>query len=385
MLLKKIKVENFRNIEHAELEFSPNANIFYGNNAQGKTNLLEAVSIALGKSFRNIRRNDIIPFGSVKCGTKTKICLSYETETMPGKINEVVYELEVCEKNVQPLPIVRINGIELKKAADLYGEFKYVTFIPDNLNILKGYPDTRRRYLDNIAVMQNKAHRKFQNEYRDVLKQRCAAGQSRYYYDDKEMMSVWNDILIRQGINLTYGRIKFLSLISEYASEIYCKLSGGENLGIVYHSDVFGNLLQSAYDFTDKENKKKLYEIYKSSLEKSEWEGQANKIPGVHKDDILFTINNNNARSYGSQGQLRSVAIALKLAEAEIIRRFNRENPVVLLDEVLGELDEKRRSFIAEQFVNSQVFITSCNNNDFKNADDMKVWNVENGVFTPWK
>ncbi|MCL2035891.1 MAG: DNA replication and repair protein RecF [Oscillospiraceae bacterium] len=376
MVLKKIIVENFRNIKHAEMEFSPNANIFFGDNAQGKTNLLEAVSVALGKSFRNARGNSFTPFNNPEA--TTRIRLSYESESVPNKINEIDYQSN------QEKTTVKINEIPFKKANDLYGEFKYVVFIPDNLNLIKGYPDVRRSYLDNIAIMQNKSYREFLTKYKDALKQRCTAYISRIY--DKEILSVWDDILIKQGINLTYGRLKYLNLISKYTGGIYKKLSGGERISISYFSDVFGKIYE-----LDASNKENLYGIYKRSLNETVSEGQSGRTPGAHRDDVVFFVKTKqdyeqnrrgfNARSYASQGQLRSIAVSLKLAEAGIIRNFNRENPVVLLDEVLGELDSNRRSFIIKHFDDSQVFITSCNVNDFKNIPGLKMWRVKNGEF----
>jgi DNA replication and repair protein RecF len=249
-------------------------------------------------------------------------------------------------------------------------------FIPDNLNLVKGYPDIRRCYLDNIAIMQNKSHGKCLSEYKNALKQRCAVCISRNY--DKNMLDIWDDILIKQGINLIFGRLKYLNLIKSYAGEIYNELSGGEQLEILYFSDVFGII-----GSLDISNKDRLYEIYKQSLNEITSEGQLGKTPGAHRDDVLFKINDKNARNYASQGQMRSIAVALKLAEAGIIRDYNRENPVVLLDEVLGELDANRREYVIKHFVDSQVFITSCNTNDFENMGNIKVWSVDNGVFTP--
>ena len=370
MLLKKARVENFRNIKHAELEFSPQVNIFHGDNAQGKTNLLEAISVALGKSFRNIRKNDIIPFNYTN--GITNVTLFYESEQVPGNLNNIAY------RTTQEKCTVEINSIPLKKATDLYGEFKYVVFIPDNLHLIKGYPDMRRYYLDNIAIMQNKSHRRFLSEYKEALKQRCAACISGNYRGN--MMEVWDDILVKQGINLTYGRLKYLNLIKSYATDIYSGLSGGEQLGLSYYSDVFGGMSgASEMDFSNKAN---LYGVYKRTLREVHCGGHSGKTPGAHRDDVVFTINGKNARTYGSQGQLRSIAVSLKLAEAAIIRDFNRENPVVLLDEVLGELDGSRRQYVVKHFDNSQVFITSCNINDFEKMDGLKVWSVKNGVFT---
>jgi DNA replication and repair protein RecF len=168
--------------------------------------------------------------------------------------------------------------------------------------------------------------------------------------------------------------LKYLDLIREYACKIYDELSGGESLQIVYNSNVFTYCL----DFDSKEE---LYNIYRAKLSVGS-RLSASEVCGAHKDDVLFMINKKNARSYGSQGQLRSIAVSLKLAEAQIIRDYNRENSVVLLDEVLGELDESRRRYVIKHFVDSQVFITSCNMNDFENLTNIKAWSVDDGVCT---
>jgi len=361
MILEKIYIENFRNIKKAEIIFNSNINIFHGNNAQGKTNLLEAVSIALGKSFRNVRKSGFAPFGDDS--KNTVIVLNYKTENLGEKSHDIIFESNNNKTEI------KINSLPLKKAADLYGEFKYVVFTPDNLNIIKGYPDIRRYYIDNIAVMQNRTHKKVQYEYREALRQRCAACSASFVFGDS--LSVWDDILIKQGINLTYGRIKYLDMIKNFAIPLYKSISDEkEELGIEYKSDVFKTI-----DFSDKE---KMYQTYKTALSAAN-DGLAAKTPGAHKDDIYFFINGNNARNFGSQGQIRSAAVVLKLAEARLISSFNRENPVVLLDEVLGELDKNRREFVLKHFDNSQVFITSSNINDF----DLEAgrWRVENGGF----
>jgi DNA replication and repair protein RecF len=195
------------------------------------------------------------------------------------------------------------------------------------------------------------------------------------------MSDIWDEILTKQGINLTYGRLKYLNLIKKYAVKIYEELSGGEVLDIVYSSNVFDNS-DSFNKWADFADKNILYDIYIQKLRAVNSEGQSSKTPGAHRDDILFSINGHNARIYASQGQLRSIAVSLKLAEAEIIRSFNRQNPVVLLDEVLGELDELRRAYVVQHFSDSQVFITSCNVHDFDKLSNMKVWEVNDGIFT---
>jgi DNA replication and repair protein RecF len=375
MILKKIEVQNFRNIKHAELEFSSGVNIFCGDNAQGKTNLLEAIAICLGRSFRIIKRGDIIPFNNTN--GLTKISLFYETEMIPDKINEIVYETDGNRYSV------KINGIGLKKATDLYGEFRYVVFTPDNLNLIKGEPALRRSYLDNIAIMQNKSHRKFLSEYNYTLKQRTFTNHDRMKYSP-DMIEVWDDLLAKKGINLTYGRLKYLELIREHACDIYRGLSGGEIFEIVYKSSIFTDGLDFGSDFEslDSENKQRLYNIYRVRLSACSCNSYSFDVQGAHRDDVYFTVNGSNAKMFASQGQLRSIAVSLKLAEAEIIRSFNRENPVVLLDEVLSELDEHRREFVLTHFVDSQCFITSCNVHDFEKMPVFKAWSVSNGIFT---
>jgi DNA replication and repair protein RecF len=361
MTVTSIAVESFRNIRSAALEFSPAVNVLCGNNAQGKTNLLEAIAVALGRSFRNIRRTDIIPHDYTD--SRTKITMHCEPRRLIS-----------WEQNN-----VTLNGIPLKKAVDLYGEFKYVVFTPDSLSLIKGYPDSRRSWLDNIAVMQNKAHSKCVSEYKSALNQRCFAYRPAYS-GNPGITLVWDDILIRQGINLTYGRLKYLNMIREYAAEIYGELAPNEQLGISYMSDVYGEINELSLG-----DKSGLYNAYAAALSKSDGKsaGDRGKTAGAHKDDVLFTLNGKSARTFASQGQIRSIIIALKLAEARMIREFNRENPVVLLDEVLGELDSDRRDYVLKHFDKSQVFITTCNNHDFDNLHDLKVWSVENGVFTP--
>ncbi|MCL1880771.1 MAG: DNA replication and repair protein RecF [Oscillospiraceae bacterium] len=424
MILKKIEVQNFRNISHAVLDFSEGVNILFGDNAQGKTNLLEAISLTLGKSFRKIRRNEILPHSHSQELT-CKIKLYYESENANGKLNEICYESD--SKNTS----IWVNKIPLKKAEDLYGEFKYVVFIPDSLNLIKGEPAVRRLYLDNIAIMQNKVHRNFIREYNKALRQRNAL-----LFNNADstvslkMLEVWNDILIKQGINLTYGRLKFLEQIKNHACNIYSELSGGETLQIKYKSNIYTNskdlnLINSKE--INKEDLKKLYKIYRKAIQEyppaertcsarsggisteaiqelaeeavpprsstshlaiqelaTDTSALASLFPdkGVHRDDIMFTIDGKNARIYASQGQLRSIAIALKLAEAKIIKNVNREKPVVLLDEVLGELDKNRRKYVLKHFEDSQVFITTCNRADYEISEGLTSWKVSDGKFS---
>ena len=378
-MLKRLRVENFRNIKHAELEFCAGVNVFYGDNAQGKTNMLEALSVCLGRGFRRARPATLTPFGS--SDAETTLELVYEPDAFPGKENVVVYKLSGGNATVS------INGIPLKNASDLYGELKHVVFAPEHLTLIKGSPELRRFYIDNIAVLQNKTHKRAAADYVSAMKQLAAlnfdlAGNPEDF-STRDMMGIWNDILIRQGINLTYGRLKYFQPLRDCAMRIYNELTDGrEELNMLYKSDIYGSIDEELPDFGEN-GLNELYLAYSKRLKAAESDPAPDhriKV-GVHKDDIVFNINGVNAREFGSQGQIKSLSLIMKLSEAEIIRSYNHEVPVMLLDEVLGELDMGRRDFIINRLGGAQVFITSCDYHDFENARDLRVWEVKNGEF----
>ena len=385
MIIKRIEVENFRNIKSAELEFCKGVNVFYGDNAQGKTNMLEAISLCLGKGFRRARTALLIPFDCIDTDggitENTSLKLYYETDAMPDKENMVHYKITNGRSHVE------INGIGLKSASDLYGELKHVVFAPEHLVLVKGASELRRYYIDNIALMQNKAHKRALTDYTAAIKQLSALNNEIIASPDtvkntRDMIGIWSDILIRQGINLTYGRLKYFEWLRKAAVTLYEELSlGGEQLGVIYKSNVFGDVEHQLPDFSDKNG---LYKTYVEMLNKYQVYGKRTDFRvavGAHRDDVAFTINGINAKDFGSQGQVKSISLILKLAEADIIRRHNRETPVMLLDEVLGELDAMRRDYVINRLGRAQVFITSCDYRDFETAEDLSVYHVKNGKF----
>lgn len=383
MLIKKIQVENFRNIKEAELKFCEGVNILYGDNAQGKTNMLEAISICLGKGFRRTRTTSLAPFffdGSSP--PDTKLTLFYESDAAPGKENVVKYKLSGKQASIE------INDMPFRSAEDLYGELKHVVFAPEHLQLVKGAAELRRAYIDNIALMQHKTHKRAVADYTAAIKQLAALNNEivadpNGIRNTRDMIGIWSDILIRQGINLTYGRLKYFELLRKTAIKLYDELTvGKERLNVMYRSNVFGDIQDKLPDFNDKDG---LYEQYVNMLNKHQAYGirpsEFRVRVGAHKDDINFFINGINAREFGSQGQIKSISLILKLAEAEIIRSHNKETPVILLDEVLGELDAKRRDYIINRLGRSQVFITSCEFGEFVNSEDLRAWMVKKGTF----
>lgn len=375
MIITRLYIRNFRNIREAELNFDDRLNVFVGKNAQGKTNLMEAISVCLGGSFRHVRFSQYIPVSDSSAEVFIRLCFRDDDNT--GRENIVEYT--ICNNK----PQVKYNGLNVSDAAKLYGVLKYVVFVPEHLNLIKGAPELRRAYLDDVAVMQTQTHLKKLSNYNRGLKQRnnilAFARRDISAEELSAQLAPWNDVLASEGINVTYGRLKYFVFLQEYAAEIYSRLTeGAEALRMEYSSSIFKT------DSINFDDVNALFKEYVAELE--------NNLPtemklrytvaGVHRDDVNFYINDMSARDFASQGQLRSAALALKLSEAEIIRRRNRTCPVVILDDILSELDHIRRGFVINNIDKSQVFITCCNMDDLSALNGGKSWRTENGVFT---
>ena len=371
MYITRIYIRNFRNIKETELCFDKRLNLFVGKNAQGKTNLMEAISVCLGGSFRHVRFNQYIPTDVPEAEVVIRL---YFKEDNTERENAVEYT--ICNNVLS----VKYNGLKMNDAAELYGVLKYVVFIPEDLSLIKGAPELRRSYLDEVAVMQTRTHLKKLSRYNKGLKQRnnILAFSGADTAGISAQLAPWNDVLACEGVNVTYGRLKYFAFLKEYTPEIYSELTeGAERLEMEYISSVFKT---ERINFDDVNN---LYNIYVGELEKnleSEMKLKYTSV-GVHRDDVSFFINGMSARDYASQGQFRSAALALKLSEAEIIRRKNKTCPVVILDDILSELDFVRRNYILNNIEKSQVFITCCNIEDLSSLSGGSAWRTEKGAF----
>lgn len=375
MQIKRLYVKNFRNIREQEFCFHENVNVLCGNNAQGKTNLCEAISLCMGPSFRTSRQSSYIPFSldnsKEKCVIKMWFTTSFNTDS------ENLIEFTICNNKKE----IKYNGLAIKSALELYGVLKYVVFIPEHLNLIKGVPECRREYLDSVAMMQTPVHLKKLSRYNKALKNKNNLLFGINFGDDlsviRPQIESWNSVLAAEGLNVTYGRLKYFSLLETIASQLYNELSGGENLTLKYYSSIFDSTELKCEEING------LYNEYLERLNNSFQRELKMRytVLGVHRDDMNLYIDNNDVKEFGSQGQQRSTALALKLAEAEIIRQKD-ETPIMILDDVLSELDAGRQCFVLNHIINSQVFITCCNINDVKELKNGKVWKVENGIFT---
>ena len=374
MILKSLSIRNFRNIASADFVFHPKVNIFTGNNAQGKTNLCEAVSICLGKSFRSAKPPEFVPFGSDgKSETSAELYFSFDRNS---RENRILYTLKNGSVKLT------FNDLEMNSAEELYGALRYVSFIPEDLYIVKGNPEKRRDYLDFVSNMINRVHNSKLYEYNKALKQKNNLLMKSDFYDSASlsaMLESWNETLSRLGVNVMCGRLKYFGFLSDYANHYYGLLNqNGEQLSVKYDSTIMRDIPYTI------DNIDLMYATYMQRLKETAEREQRMKytVVGVHRDDLLFSIDNMNARDFASQGQVRSIAIALKLAEAKMIFEKSGDLPVMILDDVLSELDAYRRSFIINHIDKLQTFITSCNMSDMDKVSEGAVWNVEKGSFS---
>lgn len=372
MIIKSLSIRNFRNIASADFIFDPKVNIFTGNNAQGKTNLCEAISVCFGKSFRNPRTGELLPFGSSDKEIAVEMCFTFDN--LPDKENTIIYTQKNSSFDL------KFNGIGMKDAEELYGALRYVLFIPEDLYIVKGDPEKRRNYIDFVSNMINRVHNIKLYEYNKALRQKnnILINMSGYDRNAALMLESWNETLAKLGVNVMCGRIRYFDMLAAGAKSYYSMLnSNNEILDVKYESSVMKDISFTAEDHI------KMYETYIERLRESAERELRMKytVVGAHRDDVSFFINNMPAKDFGSQGQIRSIAVALKLAEAEMINEKSADVPIVILDDVLSELDEYRRGFIINHIDKFQIFITSCNLSDTEKFDSGKIWNVKGGKF----
>lgn len=372
MIIKSLSIRNFRNIASADFIFDPKVNIFTGNNAQGKTNLCEAISVCFGKSFRNPKTSELLPFGSQDNETAVEMCFTFDN--MPEKENTVIYTQKNSSFDL------KFNGIGMKDAEELYGALRYVLFIPEDLYIVKGEPEKRRGYIDFVSNMINRVHNIKLYEYNKALRQKnnILINMSGYDKNASLMLESWNETLAKLGVNVMCGRIRYFDMLAAGAKIYYSMLNNNsEILDVKYESSVMKDISFTADDHI------MMYETYLTRLRESAERELRMKytVVGAHRDDVSFYINNMPAKDFGSQGQIRSIAVALKLAEAGMITEKSGDVPIIILDDVLSELDEFRRGFIINHIDKFQIFITSCNLSDTEKFESGKIWNVNHGKF----
>lgn len=348
MVVNSLKIKNYRNFAELHIDFDDVLNIFIGDNGQGKTNLLESVYLcSIGRTFRLNSESDLIRFGE----NKSEISLSMTKDNQPKKIDVVL------EKNKSKQ--VRLNGVKLDKTSEMIGYLSNVIFTPDDMKIIKGSPAERRKFI-NIDISQIKPKYKYllKNYNKIVIQRNNLLKSYGANSSSKDVISIWNDYMVNMGTELIYYRAMHIDAIRKYAENIYSDISGNrEKFSISYRCDVCGEA-----DMTKASIKAAFEDKLKKGMDRELRAGMS--MYGPHKDDLSIKINGKEFKYFGSQGQQRSAVLALKLAEIEIIKEEIGEYPVLLLDDVLSELDSKRKKYLLEYIRGIQTIITTTDDNE---------------------
>ncbi len=358
MLIKNLKLNNFRNYETLNLDFSPGINLLYGNNGQGKTNIVEALYMyAVAKSHRVIKDKDLIKYGC-DYATTEMIFSDFQRE-YKGKF---IFYPEAKRE-------IYVNDIKAQKNQELIGKFNAVLFSPEDFSLIKNGPSERRRFTD-IAISGVKPSYFIKLvEYQKILKMKNKILKEDFY-KYKELIDVYNERLAENAAHIIYFRKKFYDYAKDNCQMLHNNITlTSEKFEIIYEPCV-----------TPKDINFMKEEIYKNLCKVKEKEFYERvSIFGPHREDVSFKINGNKVREFASQGQQRTVILILKLIQADYIKHITGEYPVLLLDDVLSELDKDRRKYILNGIKDKQVIITATDKGSFARRKDTKLIHIENG------
>lgn len=341
MKINSIDLQNFRNYDLLNISFDGNTNIIYGDNAQGKTNILEAIYVsATTKSHRGNKDREMIKFNEDESHIKSIV-----------EKKGTTYRIDMHIKKNKSKGIA-INGIPIKKASELFGIVNIVVFSPEDLNIIKEGPAARRRFIDMELSQIDKIYLNDLSNYNRILIQRNKLLKDASFRSDSlDTLDIWDMQLINYGRKMIERRKKFIESLNKIIFEIHKNLSGNkEELVIKYEPNVGTDEFEKQLALgRDRDLKTKMTNI------------------GPHKDDISFFINGNDVRKYGSQGQQRTSALSLKLSEIELVKSVINDQPILLLDDVLSELDSNRQNLLLNSIKEIQTIITCTGLDEFVN------------------
>ena len=355
MLIKSLKLKNYRNYELLNLKFDSNTNILYGDNAQGKTNILEALYVSgTTKSHRGTKDRDLIRFG----------CDESHIETIVEK-NGIDFQIDMHLKKNAPKGIA-INKIPIRKASELFGIIHFVFFSPEDLNIIKDGPAGRRRFMDLELSQLDKVYLRNLSNYNRVINQRNSLLKEISYKQNlMETLDIWDMQLIEYGEKIIKSRKDFIEQVNKIISDIHYKLTGGnEKISLSYESSTGDLSLEEAVrKYRDRDIRFR------------------NTSIGPHRDDLCFKNEDIDIRRFGSQGQQRTAALSLKLSEIELVKILIRDTPILLLDDVLSELDKNRQNYLLDSIHDIQTVITCTGLDEFVNHrfSINKIFHVKKG------
>ncbi len=355
MIIEYLELTDFRNYEEIHVDFSPNTNIFFGDNAQGKTNILESVYLmGTTKSHRGSHDSEIISFNK-----------DYGVIRALFKKNDIEYKIGI-QLRKDKRKAISINGTPVKKAADFIGLVNIVLFSPEDLQIIKGSPDKRRRFIDVTLCQIDKEYLFSLSSYNKIVNQRNKLLKTYNNRDDiSYTLNIWDEQLVNYGSKVIERRKKFVNDLNEIIYPIHSSISGNnDKIDIIYDKNT------DIEDFSEK-----------LKINRDKDTKYKNTSVGPHRDDFIINIKDINVKKYGSQGQQRTVALSLKLSEIEIIKSAIGDTPILLLDDVLSELDMNRQKYLLENLGDTQTIITCTGLDEFVNNrfEINKCFNVKNG------
>lgn len=357
MIVTKLYIENFRNYDKQYITFCDSLNVLVGDNAQGKTNLLEAIFIlAIAKSPRTSRDKDLIKWGCSGAKVKAKI---------QKKSGEISVEMRINEKGQKSF---LVNDIPIKRYSELLGELNVIYFFPDDLKLIKDSPTIRRKFMDIDISQASKNYFYLLQRYEKILAQRNKLLKTSSSIDKlKSTVSIWDEQLADIGSKIILSRMNFLTKLAPLVEEANSYLTGNAEKLSIFYTGIAGN--------NSKEIKDILLNQYRSQIEKDFSLGFT--TIGPHRDDIEIKLNGIDLKAFGSQGQQRTASLAMKLAEIELFYGETSEKPVLLLDDVLSELDASRREKLIERTKKLQTIIT-CTEFPF-DTQSTKQYRIVNG------
>ena len=342
MYIKSIDLSNYRNYEHIHIDLDKGVNIFYGDNANGKTNILESIYLCgTTRSHRGSKDKEIIKFDNEESHIRM---LFYK--------NDIDYQIDMHLRKDKSKGIA-VNGVKLKKAAELLGILNIILFSPEDLSIIKNGPSDRRKFIDTELCQLDKVYLYNLTNYNKIVNQRNNLLKDIGFHPElRETLDVWDSQLISLGNKIIERRNKFVEELNEIIFVIHKNLTGEkENLIIKYEPNIkIEEFEEKLFNNREKDIKYKLTSV------------------GPHRDDFDFYINDNDAKKYGSQGQQRTIALSLKLAEIKLVEKLTGNTPVLLLDDVLSELDSNRQNYLLNSIGNIQTIITCTGLDEFVNS-----------------
>ena len=342
MIIQSIELNNFRNYENLQISFDEGTNILFGDNAQGKTNILEAAYLSgTTKSHKGSKDKEMIRFGTNEAHLRTMVLKK-------GK----QYQIDMHLKHNRSKGIA-VNKIPMKKASELFGILNIVFFSPEDLNIIKNGPSERRHFLDAELCQLDKIYLSDLSNYNKILNQRNKLLKDMVYRPElSDTLPVWDMQLIDTGKKIIRRREQFVKELNEIVHEIHYRISGGkEELFLSYEPSVSADMMEQEIERVRQRDLK----MCQTSV-------------GPHRDDLLFSIADVDIRKFGSQGQQRTAALSLKLAEIELVKKIVKDYPVLLLDDVLSELDSKRQEHLLSEITHIQTLITCTGLDEFVNS-----------------